>query len=154
VKTWCALGWFVVLLAGCASHDDGVEVRNFTLRDEARGRGDDPMIRMEKQRRLLGAVSAEERRQRLGDYYSVKWRHADGGEAQGEVTVEFRYRQGATASRVKRMTRNFSAAATEGMAEFAVIGDDYFKNGRILAWEVLLKRGGRVVASERSYLWR
>lgn len=154
MKTWCVLGCSLLLLAACASRNDGIEVRNFTLRDEARSRGDDPMIRMEKQRRLLGAVSAEERRQRLGDYYSVKWRHSAADRAQGEVTVEFRYRQGGTASRVKRMTRNFSAAETGGVAEFAVIGDEYFKNGRVLAWEVLLKRGGSVVASERSYLWR
>jgi hypothetical protein len=35
-----------------------------------------------------------------------------------------------------------------------VIGDDYFDNGRILAWRCLLIENGRVVAENRSFLWR
>ena len=47
-----------------------------------------------------------ERRQRLGQYYTLLW-HDPAGAGQGEVEVVFQYQQGATASRVKRMTKDF-----------------------------------------------
>ena len=109
------------------------------------------MVRMEKSRRLLGAVSMEERRNRLGQYYTLIWSDPDG---QGEVEVVFQYQQGATASLVKRMVRSFPSSAREGKVEFAVIGDDYFKGGKVLAWKATLQRGGKVVSTRQSYLWQ
>lgn len=111
------------------------------------------MTLMEKNRRLRGAVSMEERRQRLGQYYTLLW-HDPAGAGQGPVEVAFLYQQGASASRVKRMTRQFPADATEGTANFEVIGDDYFKNGKVLAWKATLSRNGRELASKQSYLWQ
>lgn len=111
------------------------------------------MVRMEKSRRLRGAVSMEERRQRLGQYYTLVWSDPKGA-GQGEVEVVFQYQQGATASRVKRMSKRFSAADVEGIAEFAVVGDDYFTGGKVLAWKATVSRGGRELASKRSYLWQ
>jgi hypothetical protein len=52
------------------------------------------------------------------------------------------------------MTKEFPATATEGSAEFAVIGDDYFKGGKVLAWKASLRRGGRELATRQSYLWQ
>jgi hypothetical protein len=111
------------------------------------------MVRMEKSRRLHGAISMEQRRQRLGQYYTIHW-HDSAGAGQGPVEVMFEYQQGATASLVKRMHKSFPAAASHGTAEFAVIGDDYFQGGRVLAWKATVTRGGRELASRRSYLWR
>jgi hypothetical protein len=111
------------------------------------------MVRMEKERRLLGAVSMEERRQRLGQYYTLLWSDPAGA-GHGPVEVVFQYQQGASASRVKRMTKSFPADAAEGIADFAVIGDDYFTNGRVLAWQATVLRGGREISSRRSFLWR
>lgn len=128
-------------------------VKQFLLRDQVRDRDEEPMVRMEKERRLLGAVSMEERRQRLGQYYTLLWSDPAGA-GQGPVEVVFQYQQGASASRVKRMTKNFPADAAEGIADFAVIGDDYFTNGRVLAWQASVLRGGRELASRRSFLWR
>ena len=70
------------------------------------------------------------------------------------MEVVFQYQQDATASRVKHMTKEFAAAATEGSAEFAVIGDDYFKGGKVLAWKATLRRGERQLATRQSYLWQ
>lgn len=128
-------------------------VKQFLLRDQVRDRDEEPMVRMEKERRLLGAVSMEERRQRLGQYYTLLWSDPAGA-GQGPVEVVFQYQQGASASRVKRMTKSFPADAAEGIADFAVIGDDYFTNGRVLAWQASVLRGGRELASRRSFLWR
>ena len=129
-------------------------VKQFLLRDQVRDRDEEPMVRMEKERRLRGAVSMEERHQRLGQYYTLLWSDPAGA-GQGPVEVVFQYQQGASASRVKRMTKEFPASdAAEGIAEFAVIGDDYFTNGRVLAWQATVLRDGREFASRRSFLWR
>ena len=139
-------------LAACAGPSEPLVVKQFMLRDEQRSSDDEPMVRMEKSRRLRGAVSMEERRQRLGQYYTMMWSDP-AGVGSGEVRVRFEYRQGATASRVKFMDKTFSADDAEGVADFAVIGDDYYENGRVLAWQATVTRGGRDIARERSYLW-
>jgi hypothetical protein len=140
-------------LGACADRPDTLVVKQFQLRDQVRDGDDEPMVRMEKERRLRGAVSMEERRQRLGQYYTLVWSDPAGA-GSGPVEVVFQYQQGATGSRVKRMTKEFPADAQEGIAEFAVIGDDYFENGRVLAWKATVSRGGRELDAKRSYLWR
>ena len=111
------------------------------------------MVRMEKSRRLLGAVSMEERRNRLGQYYTLEWSDPNGA-GQGEVELNFQYQQGATASLVKKIVRSFPPSAREGKVEFAIIGEDYFKDGRILAWKATLQRGGKIISTKQSYLWQ
>ena len=108
---------------------------------------------MEKDRRLHGAVSMAERRAKLGQYYTLIWSDPAGAD-QGEVELVFQYLQGASASRVKQMVRNFPASDSHGSVEFAVIGDDYIKGGKVLAWKATLQRGNRVIASRQSYLWQ
>lgn len=142
-----------VLLGSCAGNRQPLVVKQFVVRDQESGMGDEPMTAMEKNRHLLGAVSMEERRQRLGQYYTILW-HDEAGAGSGPVEVVFQYQQGATASRVKRMSKSFPAADGKGRAEFAVIGDDYFDNGKVLAWKATVSRGGRELASRRSYLWQ
>lgn len=152
----CFLPLAVVLLGACAGPSGPLVVKQFQLRDLEVERVEDPMVRNEKIRRLHGAVSVAERRQRLGQYYTVIWQDPDGMAAAGGEPREivFEYQQGATASLVKRMSRGFGPEETAGMAEFTVIGDDYFTNGRVLTWKVSFLRGGRVVATKQSYLWQ
>jgi hypothetical protein len=128
-------------------------VKQFQLRDQESGGTDEPMVKMEKDRRLHGAVSMAERRNRLGQYYTLLW-HDPAGVGQGKVELIFQYQQGASASRVKRMVREFPATDSKGTAEFAVIGEDYFKGGKVLTWKATLRRGERVVATRQSYLWQ
>ena len=110
------------------------------------------MVRMEKLRRLHGAISMEERRQRLGQYYTLSWHDAK-GVGTGPVEVLFEYRQGKTASQIKRMSELYPAEVAEGVVEFAVVGDNYFDNGKVLAWRASVSRGGEELASKQSYLW-
>ncbi len=142
-----------LLLGACAGPPEALVVKQFQLRDQVRNPKDEPMVRMEKERHLHGAVSMAERRQRLGQYYTLLW-HDPAGAGHGPVEVVFQYQQGATASLVKHMTKSFPASETKGVADFAVIGDDYFKGGRVLAWKATLRRGGRELATRRSYLWQ
>ncbi len=143
----------MLLLGACAGPTEPLAVKQFLLRDQVPKTADEPMARMEKSRRLRGAVSLEERRERLGQYYTLIWQDTAGA-GQGEVELIFQYQQGATASLVKRMTRSYPAATTHGKAEFAIIGEDFFKNGKVLTWKATLRRGGREIATRQSYLWK
>ena len=141
------------LLASCAGPHPSLVVKQFKMLDTKIDQTIDPMIRGEKQRRLHGAISMAERRERLGIYYTLLWEDPD-GVGNGDVEVVFEYQQGATASKVKRMSKQFAATGSSGRVELAVIGSDYLQNGRVLAWQATLTRGGRVLATQRSYLWR
>lgn len=139
----------VWVLASCGSRP-ALEVRTFHLRNLERRGGLDPLIEAEQKRRLHGAIGVRESEQRLGHYYTVPWSDGAAGEP---VEVVLEYQQGGSGSRVKRQVREFAADRTKGTAEFTVIGDDYLKGGRVLAWKCTLLRGGREVASKQSYLW-
>lgn len=144
----CAL-----LLGGCASAPGTLSVKQFHLRSEIILPADDPMMRMEKLRRLHGAVSIAERRERLGQYYTLTWSDPKGS-GRGDVEVRFDYQQGASASLVKQMHKDFPTSAGAGSAEFAVLGDDYFTQGKVLAWKASLLRDKKVLATQQSYLWQ
>jgi hypothetical protein len=143
----------VLLLGACTGPSGPLVVKQFQLRDQAPNTTDDPLVKMEKERRLHGAVSMAERREKLGQYYTLIWEEPAGA-GRGEVELIFQYQQGATASRVKRMVKSFPATETKGKAEFAVIGSDYFKNGKVLAWKATLQRADKVIATRQSYLWQ
>ena len=136
-------------LAACSGPVDPLIVKQFTLRDQETSLVDDPMVQNEKLRRLHGAVSIGERKQRLGQYYTVLW-NADAG---AEKEIVFRYQQGASGSRIKELRRTIPAGTSEGKEEFSIIGDNYFKNGRVLAWKIDLTANGETIASKQSYLW-
>ncbi|GAA5483760.1 hypothetical protein [Haloferula sargassicola] len=142
-----AMGW---MLASCGTRPP-LEVRTTHLRSlELTDPQDEPMIRAEQRRLLHGAIGVREQEQALGQYYTALWHD---GSTDGPVKVVFRYQQGGTGSRIHEKTATFAADQTEGRAEFEVIGDDYLKGGRVLAWQCKLFRGGREIASRRSYLW-
>lgn len=143
----------VLLLGACTGPRAPLMVKQFQLRDQALATTDNPLVKMEKERHLHGAVSMAERREKLGQYYTLVWEEPAGA-GQGEVQLIFQYQQGTSASRVKRMVKSFPAAETKGTADFAVIGSDYFKNGKVLAWKATLQRGGKVIATKQSYLWQ
>jgi len=152
VKRWYLL-LAVVALSGCAAEKEGLVVKQFYLREQTDGAGEDALVRGEKLRRLYGAVSMEERRGRLGQYYTVLWNDQT-GVGTGPAEVVFEYQQGGTASLVKRTSQSFSAEQSTGKAEFSIIGDNYFNNGKVIAWKVSLKRDGKVLNTRQSYLWR
>lgn len=140
------------LLAACSPQTDPLVVKQFTLRDQDMTKDMDPMVRNEKLRRLHGAVSLAERKGRLGQYYTVLWNDAaTGTTAKIQREIRFQYQQGG--SKVKTISRSLDPFSSSGKEEFSVIGDDYFTNGRVLAWKVDFLVGGASIASEKSYLW-
>lgn len=110
------------------------------------------MVRGEQMYRLRGAVTMEERKARLGQYFTVHWKNDQSGSQPLKVVMD--YYQAATGSRLKQMSRELPAGQTEGRIEFRVAGEDYRVGGRVLAWRVRLLRAGKVIAEQHSYLWK
>jgi hypothetical protein len=147
-------GLLVILCLTDCSTRSSLEVDSFFMRDFSAPETDEKMIRMEKLRRLHGALTAAERNDRLGHYYTMHWSDPAGaGKGKGEIEIVFEYQQGSTASQVKRQWQRFASSDRSGKAEFRVTGNDYLKGGRVLAWKATLKRGGREIAKRHSYLW-
>ncbi len=142
-----------LFLAACAGPREALVVRQFQLRNQVTDAKEEPSIRIEKLRRLHGAVSMEDRKKRLGQYYTFFWNDPKGA-GQDKVELIFQYQQGTSGSRIKKMSREFPASAAEGTVEFAVIGDDYFIGGKVLTWKATLRRGNRELATRQSYLWQ
>jgi hypothetical protein len=140
-----------LLLAGCAGTPQTLVVKQHTLRDQVTTSSEDPMVHQEKLRRLYGAVTLEERKERLGQYYTILWNSPETAGSQREI--RFDYLQGGSGSRIKTMKRPLDIGQAKGKAEFSVIGKNYFDNGRVLAWKISLVVDGKSIASEQSYLW-
>jgi hypothetical protein len=148
----CLYSLLLILCLGACSTRSSLKVDSFFMRDLSTPATDEPMVRMEKLRRLHGALTAEERNGRLGHYYTMHWSDPAGA-GKGEVEIVFEYQQGTTASQIKRQWQRFSSSDSGGKAEFRVTGNDYLKGGRVLAWKATLKRADREIAKRHSYLW-
>jgi len=141
------LAGLVLLLVSCGAPET-LRVRQFHLRDTKVSTGD-LFIRAEMNKRLHGAVTEEERNLRKGNYYHVRWHGLSGTKP---VRVLFEYRQTRTGAKVKKYETTAPAAA-KGDRQISINGEDYLKNGRVLAWRASLYDGGTLVAQKESYLW-
>jgi len=144
----------LVSLISCSSPTENLTVDKFTLRDIKIAQNDTPMVRGDQQKRLYGAVTLKEHQQRLGQYYEIAWNLTGKVEHPTEpVLVIFRYLRANTGAEVKIKYKRFPAGTKFGKFEIKIIGDDYLKNGRVLAWRADLVYGGKVLESRQSYLW-
>src|SRR6266481_3668383 len=71
----------------------------------------------------------------------------------GDVTVRLEYRQEKLHEHVQGQEITYRNVRGTHKTEFKVIGDDYFDDGRVIAWRCLLIANGRIVAENRSFLW-
>jgi hypothetical protein len=109
----------------------------------------DAPITFERQYRLYGAVTALDQRQRFGDYFDFFWR----AKRPSDVTVRLEYRQEKLHEHVQAQEITYPNVRGTRKTEFKVIGDDYFDDGRVIAWRCVLIANGRIVAENRSFLW-
>jgi len=154
LRKLCMLTVFGVfgLLISCGS-PDLMEVRQFHLKSvEPENFKKAPMVRGEQMYRLRGAVSVAERRQLLGQYYSVNWKN-DSSHA-GPLKIVMNYQQAATGSEILHMSRDLPAGQSSGRVEFQVVGESYRVGGRVLAWRIRMLSGDKVIMEKRSYLWK
>ena len=106
-------------------------------------------MNFERTYRLHGAITAADQRQRFGDYFDFFWR----AKRPANVTVRLEYRQEKLRSFVQAREVSYPNAKGNHKTEFAIIGDDYLNDGRVITWRCLLIENGRIVAENRSYLW-
>jgi len=109
----------------------------------------DAPITFERQYRLFGAVTKLDQHQRCGDYFDFFWRT----KRPADLTVRLEYRQEKLHEHVEAQEISYRNVRGTHKTEFKVIGDDYFDDGRVIAWRCLLIEGGRIVAQNRSYMW-
>src|SRR6266704_6705453 len=109
----------------------------------------DAPIVFERQYRLFGAVTGLDQRQRFGDYFDFFWR----AKRPSDVTVRLEYRQDKLHDFVQAQEISYRNMRGTHKTEFKVIGDDYFDDGRVIAWRCLLVENGRIVAENRSFMW-
>lgn len=109
----------------------------------------DAPITFERQYRMFGAVTALDQRQRFGNYFDFFWR----AKRPSDLTVRLEYRQEKLHEHVQAQEISYRNVHGTRKTEFKVIGDDYFDDGRVIAWRCLLIESGRIVAETRSFMW-
>jgi hypothetical protein len=150
--TITAVAGLFSLCASCGTRDI-MQVKQYHLRSiDTVDMKQAPMVRGEQMYRMRGAVSKEERSQRLGQYYSVRWENSN--EAQGPLKIIMNYNQAATGSKVLTMSQDLPAEETSGLVEFSISGEAYRTGGRVLAWRIRMMSGNDVLSEKRSYMWK
>jgi hypothetical protein len=109
----------------------------------------DASIRFERQYRLWGAVTKLDQHERIGNYFDFFWK----ARRPANLTVRLEYRQEKLHAHVQAQELFYPNARGSNKTEFKVVGDDYFDDGRVIAWRCLLIENGTVVAETHSYLW-
>jgi hypothetical protein len=109
----------------------------------------DASIRFERQYRLFGAVTKLDQRERMGNYLDFFWK----ARRTAGLTVRLEYKQEKLHAHIQAQEIFYPRARGSYKTEFKVVGDDYFDDGRIIAWRCLLIENGRIVAETHSYLW-
>ncbi len=109
----------------------------------------DAPITFERQYRMFGAVTGLDQHQRFGNYFDFFWR----AKRPSDVTVRLEYRQEKLHEHVQAQEISYHNVHGTHKTEFKVIGDDYFDDGRVIAWRCLLIESARIVAETRSFLW-
>jgi len=109
----------------------------------------DAPITFERQFRMFGAVTWLDQRQRFGNYFDFFWR----AKRPSDVTVRLEYRQEKLHEHVQAQEITYRNMHGPHKTEFKVVGDDYFDDGRVIAWRCLLIANGQIVAENRSFMW-
>lgn len=128
---------------GSSTSNEGAKSKSTSAVQEA-------SITFERQYRLFGAVTKLDQRQRFGDYLDFFWQ----ARRPADVSVRLEYRQEKLHAHVQAQEISYANVRGSRKTEFKVVGDDYFDNGRITAWRCLLIAQGRIVAENRSFMWR
>jgi hypothetical protein len=145
---------FIVI--GCSSKNCNLSVDKFTLRSIKIEDNNSAMIRGDQQKRLFGAVTLEEHKQRIGQYYTLTWNLIDRPETQPldqPVQLVFKYQQAVSGNVVKSISKTYPQGIPEGKWEINNIGYNYAKGGRILSWRAELYYGKNLISAKESYLW-
>ncbi|MBA2742961.1 MAG: hypothetical protein H0U43_01365 [Chthoniobacterales bacterium] len=114
------------------------------------GRIKDESIGFEVAYRMYGAVTNLDRQLRFGNYFDFFWK----AKRDAAVTVRLEYRHLNLRGFTQAREVVYPSARGSHRTEFQVIGEDFLNDGRITAWRCLLIENGRIVAEDKSFLWR
>lgn len=106
-------------------------------------------LNFERSYRLFGAVTAADQHQRHGQYFDFFWR----AKRPSDVTVRFEYKQEKLRAFAQAKEVAYRDVRGTNRSEFRITGDEFFDDGKVLAWRCLLIEHGRIVAEKRSFLW-
>ena len=98
-----------------------------------------------------GAISAKDRAARLGNMFVINW-HNDG--KPGDFTVRLDYRQAMTREKVMTKTQDYKNFDGYEKTILKVAGEDYSKGGVVNSWRISIVRDGKIVAEEKSFIWK
>jgi len=141
----------IFLIASCGGSRELLEVRTYTLKEENFDEDGELLIRGEAQRLLYGAVTLEQRRERIGEYFTVRVR--EGASSAQPARIRFEYRQSSSGSQIKQANKSLNTT-DKGVVEFAIKGKSYQSGGSVTSWRVSSYDGkGNLLDQKRSYLW-
>ena len=103
---------------------------------------------------MYGTQSKAQARERLGDYYYVRWYDA---EPEKPVRLVMYYTQALTGSMVltsEHVLKEARSSAGARMCRFAFNGKVRKKMGDVLSWKIELYAGDELRDSRHSYLWQ
>jgi hypothetical protein len=136
--------------------DDHFQFRKFkTLRidpdyDKSKSiKNPDALIQFEKDSAYFKTVNSQDRKEREGEYFTFFWKAA----VPADLIVRFEYRQEKLGNLVQAREIACPGAKGSMTTKFAILGDDYYDDGRVTAWRALLIEKGRIVGLTQSYLW-
>jgi len=109
----------------------------------------DQTINFERQRINFKAVTAVDRQQRLGNYFTFFWRATK----KADLTLRLEYQQAKLGKYVMAKEIDYPHFKGSQQSDFAVVGDDFTGFGRVTAWRALLIENNRIVALSQSFLW-
>lgn len=143
----------ICVLASCTYETRVESVREVPVKSTIPAAFETGLMRSQTTYVMFGAITAKERRNRLGQYYYVNWTD---GKPELPAKLVFEYQQANTGSKVHKKVISFPKDRSGGEEKtcFSIIGDEYFNKGPVLTWKVSLLLNGKTVSSRKSYLWK
>lgn len=150
-----SLAGLILAAASCAAQQrvqGFTRIEDYHLQEVEKWGGSsiDPMAEFERKHLLFGAVTQEDVRGRVGQYYTFIWKARPGP---GPVTLRFDFRRTGTGEELHRIEQEVLEVRAKNRTTVRVIGDDYRAQGRVVAWRASLWRDGQELDSRRSFLW-
>lgn len=101
---------------------------------------------------LYGTLTAKEKRDRLGQYYTIQW---EDNTPDTPLDLVFEYQRAGSSSKIYRHETHYPAGRQGGEVDVHInfSGEDYLRLGRVMAWKATLLLNGREISRRTSYLW-
>ncbi len=143
----------ICALASCTYESRLESVREVPVKSMSSSAFETGLMRSQTTYVMYGAITAKERRNRMGQYYYVTW---SDGQPELPAQLIFEYQMTQTGSKVHKKVVSFPKGRSSGEEKtcFPIIGDEYFKKGPVLTWKVRLLINGKTVSTRKSYLWK